>query len=330
MLDALITALRSSRGLAHKRDIGAAVRALDIGAHSPVRVGDDCAAIADGDGHLLFAIEGFIQEFVEFDPWFAGWCGVMVNLSDIYAMGGRPLAVVDAIWSRGEERMRAVLEGMAAAARAYRVPVVGGHSNAAGNGEQLAVAVLGRASSRLLTSFDARPGDALLLAVDLRGAYREPYPHWNCATHAPPQRLRDDLEILPGLAESGLCAAAKDVSQAGILGTAMMLLETSGVGAAIDIDTIPMPPGCDPQRWLLSSFPSYGFVLAVPPAQVPRVRARFHGRDLACAVIGACDDSRQLQLRAGGQPRLAWDFRSQAVTGCAWAAGSNLVESVHA
>ena len=323
MLDELVSALRASRGLAHKHDIGAAVRALGIGAHSTVRVGDDCAAIPDGDGYLLFAIEGFIQEFVESDPWFAGWCGVMVNLSDIYAMGGRPLAVVDAVWSRGEARMAAMLEGIAAAAKTYGVPVVGGHSNARGSGEQLAVSVLGRASN-LLSGFEAQPGNTLLAAIDLRGAYREPFPHWNCTEGAPPQRLRNDLEILPRLAEDGLCSAAKDISQAGIIGTAMMLLETSGIGAEIDVDAIPRPAGSEPLRWLLSAFPSFGFVLAVPPQRERQVIERFRTRDIACAAIGRCDNSRELRLRAGGETRAAWDFRRQAVTGCGAAIDSGI------
>ena len=48
---------------------------------------DDCAAIADGEGHLLLAIEGFVDDFVEKMPWFAGWCGVMVNASSRFADG---------------------------------------------------------------------------------------------------------------------------------------------------------------------------------------------------------------------------------------------------
>ena len=32
--------------------------------------------------------EGMLPQFVETDPWFAGWSAVMVNVSDIYAMGG--------------------------------------------------------------------------------------------------------------------------------------------------------------------------------------------------------------------------------------------------
>eukprot|EP00456_Euglypha_rotunda_P046976 TRINITY_DN37441_c0_g1_i2.p2 TRINITY_DN37441_c0_g1~~TRINITY_DN37441_c0_g1_i2.p2 ORF type:complete len:116 (-),score=28.25 TRINITY_DN37441_c0_g1_i2:10-357(-) len=88
----LIDALHDSKGIAHKRDIEPVVNALALGAQSTIKVGDDCAAIPNphGGGYTLFAIEGFLPGFVERDPWFAGWCGIMVNLSDIYAMGGRP------------------------------------------------------------------------------------------------------------------------------------------------------------------------------------------------------------------------------------------------
>lgn len=320
MLDALVEALRGSRGLLHKGDIATAVQALGIvGADRAVVCGDDCAAIperdAEGEVWTLFAIEGFINAFVEADPWFAGWCGVMVNVSDVYAMGGRPLAVVDAVWSRGVARLRPLMEGMAAAAKAYGVPVVGGHSNARNDREQLAVAILGRAR-RLLTSFDARPGDVLVAVFDLRGTYRRPYPHWNAATAADPARLRADLELLPQVAESGWSRAAKDVSQAGLIGTVMMMLECSGVGAYVDINTVPRPTEVDATRWLVSTFPSYGFVLAVPALHVPAVLQHFRARDLACATIGRCDDSRCLRLRDGRDERVAWDFREQVLTGC--------------
>ena len=320
MLDTLVETLRNSRGLAHKRDIASAVQALGItGINDAIAVGDDCAAIrdhgAEGDGYTLFAIEGFINAFVEADPWFAGWCGVMVNVSDVYAMGGRPVAVVDAVWSRGEATLRPLMQGMASASQAYSVPVVGGHSNARNDREQLAVAILGRAR-KLLTSFDARPGDVLVAAIDLRGSYREPFPHWNAATAADPARLRADLELLPQIAEAGLSRAGKDISQAGVIGTTMMLLECSGVGAHLDVNAVPRPRGVDLLRWLVSTFPSFGFVLAVPEPNVAAVLQRFRARDIDCATIGRCDDSRRLRLRDGRDERLAWDFREQTLIGC--------------
>jgi selenophosphate synthetase-related protein len=74
MLTALAQTLRASRGLAAKADIGLATARLGLSGQSAAPVGDDCAAIPDGDGYLLFAIEGFMNEFVAGDPWFAGWC----------------------------------------------------------------------------------------------------------------------------------------------------------------------------------------------------------------------------------------------------------------
>ena len=318
----LCNALRESRGFAHKRDISDVVSTL--ARHLPggegelvntVANGDDCAAIPDGHGgHLLLAIEGLVEDFIEAMPRFAGYCGVMVNVSDIAAMGGRPMAVVDALWSRGMAPGGELLAGMAEAAQKYGVPIVGGHSNNRSERGQLAVAILGRAS-HLLTSFDARPGDQLVMAVDLRGAYEEPYPFWNASTTAPGERLRGDLELLPQLAESGLCRAGKDISMAGAIGTALMLLEASQVGAEIDLDALPRPASVQTDahllRWL-SAFPSFGFVLSVGRASTGEVVSRFHARGLACAVIGEVHASPQLSLRRGGERRLLWDVAEQA------------------
>jgi AIR synthase-related protein len=233
----------------------------------------------------------------------------MVNVSDIYAMGGRPMAVVDAIWSAGAGASQAILEGMAEASSRYGVPVVGGHTNHRSARSQLAVAILGRAR-RLLTSFDARPGQRLLMAVDLRGAYQEPHPYWNASTTAPSERLRADLDLLPCLAEDGLCGAAKDISMAGAIGTALMLLECSGVGALINLDAIPRPAEVDALRWL-QSFPSYGFVLSVDLQHAEAVLGRFHARGIACADVGTVSAAPQVWLESEGERALLWDVARQ-------------------
>jgi AIR synthase-related protein len=329
-LTELVQALRASRGFQHKRDISAVTtvlaRALPRGLRDAtlaeadgILLGDDCAAIPDGDGHLLFAIEGLVEDFVAHSPWFAGYSAVMVNLSDIAAMGGRALAVVDAIWSAGPEQAEPILQGMAAASAAYGVPIVGGHSNQHAPCGQLAVAVLGRAQA-LLSSFHARPGQRLMMAVDLRGQWEGSAPFWNASTRAPSQRLRTDLALLPDIAEAGLCAAAKDISMAGVLGTAMMLAECSQVGARIDVSLLPHPEGHGPNdapsdwlRWL-QAFPSFGYLLAVEPEHVAEVQARFKARGIACAGIGDIVAERKVWLTQGAsrpgeaEQAMLWDF----------------------
>ena len=304
--DELVRSLRSHAGLAAKADIGEVVARLGLSG-APIAVGDDCAAIPDREGHLLFAIEGFISEFVAADPWFAGWCGVMVNVSDIAAMGGRPIAVVDAIWSNGAGGACGVLEGMKAASDAYGVPIVGGHTNLRSQVSQLAVAVLGRAGASLLTSFDAKPGEKLVAAIDHRGRYRETFSNWQTALEAPASRLRADLELLPRIAERELSRAAKDISQAGLAGTAIMLAESSGVAIDLDLDAIKPPPAVSLSRWL-RSFPSFGFLLSVEQGCCREVLSMFDARDIHAAIVGEIREGCEVTVNAGGRRAVLRDF----------------------
>lgn len=312
-LTEIVKTLRSSRYFQHKHDISDVLSFMNgispVNKQQAILIGDDCAAIPDSDGYLLLAIEGLIGEFVREMPEFAGYSGVMVNISDIYAMGGRPIAVVNALWSEGAINAKEIVEGMAKASKTYGVPIVGGHSNVRSKQGQLAVAILGKAK-KLLSSFTARPGDRLLMAIDLRGKFEGAYPYWNASTKASPERLRGDLEILPNLAEQNLCDTAKDISMAGVIGTAMMLLECSKVGAEINLDELPIPQDVPILRWL-SAFPSFGFLLSVRPENSAAVIERFKDRFIACKEIGVINDSNLVHLEHQGKSELLWNFNTE-------------------
>lgn len=310
--------LRARAELDYKRDIQVVAKAFGRVTRSEwfpdagtILNGDDAAALPSAGGYTLFAAEGMRREFVAADPWFSGFCSVMVNVNDIAAMGGRPWAVVDVLFlGEGAER---VLEGMLAASEALGVPVVGGHTTRVSGPTELAVAVLGRAE-RLIESAAARPGQVLLSAVDLRGTFRGGGGNFNAATTASAQKLRAQLAILPELAEAGLVGAGKDVSMAGLCGTLVMLLEASGTGAVLDLARVPAPAGVDPLRWL-TAFPSFGFLLAVEPGAVSAVCARFEAVGVACAPVGRLDASRRLELVHGEERELYWDLTHEPLTG---------------
>jgi uncharacterized protein len=322
MLAALAAQLKQSLSLQQKQDIQTAAQACSRlystwltpeQSNSHIQLGDDCAAIPDADSYLLLAAEGMLPQFLETDPWFAGWSAVMVNVSDIYAMGGRPLAVVDTLWSQSHYNTEALWAGMTSAAQAYQVPIVGGHTNSHSPYNALSVAILGRAQ-RLMTSFNAQPGDQLLLASDFRGQPHPNYPFWNAATTAVPAQLRQNLAILPHLAELGLCDAGKDVSNGGIIGTALMLLETSGCGAVLDLDAVPCPAPLTLDRWLVN-FPSYGFLLSVRPQHVAAVQTCFQQQDLICETIGTIQTEPTLILQSQQESVLFWNLAEQPLTG---------------
>lgn len=318
-LAALAEELRGRAELGMKRDIqlparafGGAVKSAWFPTREPILNGDDTAALPDGDGYTLLAAEGMRPELLAADPWFAGFCSIMVNLSDIAAMGGRPWAVVDALFMGSGENER-VLEGMRAASDLFGVPVVGGHTARVDGPSSLAVAVLGRAK-RLISSHAARPGQTVLVAVDLRGSFRGSGGAFNAATTATSQQLRSALAVLPELAEVELVGAGKDISMAGVCGSLAMLLETSGVGALLDLERIPSPPDVDPLRWLMA-FPSYGYVLSVDERDVSRVCSRFDAVGVTCGAVGTITAERQLVLKYWQERALYLDLAAQPLTG---------------
>lgn len=275
--------------------------------------GDDAAVIPDGHGYLLFAAEGMIPEFVQKDPWFAGFCSVMVNVNDIAAMGGIPFAVTDVLLSADGPEQGELLRGMRDASRAYGVPVVGGHTGRTSGETFLAVSIVGRAQA-LLSSFGARAGYALVAAVDLRGAYRGGYAHFDAATSAPPEQLRRNVSLLSELAEAGLAIAAKDISQAGLAGTLAMLCETSNVGATLQLAQVPIPDGIELDRWLVT-FPSYGFLLACRPDKVDALTDTFRRQGISAAEVGHFVAEPRVYLVEGRSKEVFWDLGREMLTG---------------
>lgn len=336
MLTELIANLQQSLNILQKQDIQTAAKALQwpkadrrpsqtfqrfASNQSAILNGDDCAAIPDGDRYLLLAAEGMSPSFVERDPWFAGWCAVTVNISDVAAMGGWPIAVVDALWSPSLTAHQDIWDGMNAAAAAFGVPIVGGHTNCHSPYLALAAAILGQAD-HLITSFDAQPGDVLLVVMDLRGEFYRDYPFWNAATQADPNRLRDDLKLLPALAQAELCRAGKDISMGGIAGTLLMLAETSGVGAVLKVDAIAKPDSATWEKWL-TCFPSFGYLLSVAPENVAAVTALFEARDISCVQAGTVTAGSKIELEwgcdgqrpVGDHRKPLWNLQTHPLTG---------------
>lgn len=312
MLADLISELQENLRILDKREIQVASQYFRD--QTSILLGDDCAAIPDGDGYLLLAAEGISPTLVAQNPWFAGWCSVLVNVSDIYAMGGRPLAVVDTLWSQSEKNAQSLWEGMIAASNALNVPIVGGHTNCHSPYEALSVAILGRAKT-LISSFEAKPDDILLFVSDLQGTPHPQFPYcWDAATQADPNLLQQKLNLLPALAENRLCDAGKDISMGGILGTALMLLETSGCGAILDLDAIPCPPALTLKQWLFS-FPSYGFLLSLRPQQASEVQSYLQIEGLTSSVIGNVTANPVLTLKSGTESCIFWDLAQSPLTG---------------
>jgi uncharacterized protein len=312
-LPQLLDALRESAGVRAKLDVQRISRALGAQAGAILN-GDDAAAVPDNAGYTLFAAEGMQPGFVAQEPWFAGFCAVMTNVSDIAAMGGRAQAIVDVLFAGSNDAVTdAVLAGLAAGSDFFGVPLVGGHTGRCAGETYLAAAIVGRAR-KLISSFAARPGDALIACFDLRGRFRGESLNFDAVSGSEPAQARAQLALLPELAEAGLVHAGKDVSMAGLVGTLLMLLETSGCGALLDLAHVPAPADAEPLRWL-RAFPSFGYLLVSPAADSGEVLARAHALGLSADVVGEIRAGNSLEIRYGDQRCEYWDLARQPVLG---------------
>ena len=318
-LSALVQHLRAYPGLTRKEPIAEVFRELVLeGTPGPQlpNYGDDAAVIPHGQGYLLLATDGIMTGLLINEPYAAGKASVMVVVNDIYSMGGRPLAMVNVLASGNHEQRGQVVAGIKKGCAKMGVPMVGGHlhPDAPAKHPSLSVAILGEAKA-LLRSHLAKAGQDLVMVADLRGQPGcKSVKSWDANSHKTAEELRERLEVMPLIAEAGLAQAAKDISNGGTIGTAAIMMENSGVGADIDLGALPKPEGLSLEDWLFS-FQSYGFVLAMDPANTLEVCAMFHARGLAAAAVGQVRSERAVTLHSGGRSETLFDLSREMITG---------------
>jgi selenophosphate synthetase-related protein len=276
--------------------------------------GDDGAVL---DGGVVACGEALFPPFVRADPHGAGFAAVLTNVNDLAAMGAEPLGIVDTVVGT-EAVARDALAGMREAAALFDVPIVGGHLTIH-DGEP-AISAFGIGSTPAALSVTrAEPGQSLVVAAALDGAMRPDFPFFP-AYERRRNRCAGDVRLLPALAADGAAVAAKDISMAGLVGSLAMLLEPTGLGVTVDVQAVPAPPGVPLTAWF-NCFPSFGFLLCVPPGREGGCVAAFAGRGLAAAVVGTLDDGGELALRRNGERVPVLRPAESAVTGLRGRAG---------
>jgi selenophosphate synthetase-related protein len=318
-LDQIIEKVRSYEGLLRKQPIEDVFDKLVLHGQAGPQLpnfGDDAAVIPWKEGFLLLAADGIMTKLLVNEPYAAGKASVMVTVNDIYSMGGRPLAMVNVLASGNEDHRAKVVEGIKKGCEKLNVPMVGGHlhPDAPGSFPSLAVAILGYAN-KLLRSHLAKAGDDIILAVDLKGDKGcRSVVSWDANSGKTPEELFHRLEALPIIAERELAQAAKDVSNAGILGTVSIMMENSGKGALIELASIPNPAEIELPDWLVC-FQSFGFVLSVPPKNSAAVIALFKEREITAAIIGKVTEEPKIVLKNGSESKILFDFKKDKITG---------------
>lgn len=211
---------------------------------------DDAAVYRLDDDRALVATVDFFTPIVD-DPYDFGRIAAANALSDVYAMGGRPLFALNLVgFPRdllGEGLLEEIVRGGGELAREAGIVVVGGHS--VDDAEpKFGMAVIGTVHpDRIVRNSTARAGDVLILTkpigtgVIATAIKRESAPRASVEAAVACMTTLND-----GASRAMLAArahAATDVTGFGLLGHLRSMARASGVAARISAGAVPLLPG---------------------------------------------------------------------------------------
>jgi selenide, water dikinase len=209
--------------------------------------GDD-AGVYSFHEHALVATADFITPVCD-DPRRFGRVAAANSLSDVYAMGGRPLFALNLccfpdLDAEDAPALQGILEGAAATLAEARTALLGGHS-VKDPELKYGLAVIGEADrNRLLTNAKARPGDRLVLTKPLGtgvliNAYKKDRIDEAALEPALKEMERLNAEACRMALLHGVHAAT-DITGFGLTGHALGMAKASGVGMRIVFGNLPV------------------------------------------------------------------------------------------
>lgn len=260
--------------------VGALTRRFGPAAPGETWIGDDAAVVRPPEDRLLLCIDPMVQG-VHFTAPTAdvGWTAVARNVSDIAAMGGRPLHALVSLVLPPAASVESLLDGLEQATELC--PIVGGDTSS-GAILVVTVAVTGTVDGPPVLRTGARPGDRVFVTGPLGGRPSRPRPRVAEGTAA---RL-------------GGATAMIDVSD-GLATDARRL----GIGMALD--AVPLAEGA---TWDDALFAGEDYELVFTAPDPDRLLAAFEGLEPPID-LGICTDDGIVRLGEDEMPEGGWEHQ---------------------
>lgn len=281
-------------------------------------IGDDCAVLPIGNNEALLFTSDMLNEGIHFLPERVsahdiGYKAVMVNISDIAAMGATPVATLLSIAlpkRYGEEWAKGFIEGYRKASAEFGVTLVGGDTTASASDIIISVTAIGRAPMQNIKRRNgAKVGDTILVggvlggsAAGLRDILRGECDTANALTHRLPQAQVREGELL---GSESKVHAMMDISD-GIASDLRHILKASGVGAIVDLERMPT---CSTIEDALCGGEEYKLLLTVASDAEKEIIERCYTATgtLLCA-IGTITEGNDIEWRRNGE-RIDVEYR---------------------
>ena len=283
--------------------------------------GDDAAVWQIDDRQCVIATTDFFMPMVD-DPRDFGRIAAANALSDIYAMGGRPIMALAILgMPLGKlpvETVRAILQGGASICAEAGIPVVGGHSIDAPE-PIYGLAVIGLCSpGDIRRNSGARAGDALILTKGIGvGIYAAAFKKRALPDGAYAEMIASTTllnRIGPTLGQDEAVHGVTDVTGFGLLGHGLEMARGGGVRLEVDYQRIPFltqaealaeagyATGASGRNWA-----SYGDGVVLPPDLPAWRQALLTDPQTSGGLLVACAPERApslcAEIVAAGYPR---------------------------
>ena len=262
-------------------------------------IGDDCASFRPREGYESLVtcdsmVEGrhFLPRYIT--PLELGRRAMVMNISDIGAMGGSPLYALVSLGLRGDTPVKEIEEiyrGFLLELNPLGASIIGGNLTQSGNGIFIDITligdveqgkILGRSTAGvddaiLVTGFPGQSAAGLQLLLNADGSNDLQNHPLVRAYNAPSHRALEGRAI----ARSGSATAMIDISD-GLLGDLGHICEESGVGAELYRERLPLsdalkgeggPMGIDPVEWVLKESDDYELIVTCRPDRVDMIRS---------------------------------------------------------
>jgi len=219
-------------------------------------IGDDAAVVEPPTGPLLLAADAVVAGVHtprDLPLEELGWKAVVVNVSDIAAMGGRPLHLLVTVAAPPGTDLDRIFDGVAEASQAYLCPVVGGDLTTSDT-LVVTVAVTGTVDGTPVTRAGAAEGEAIYVTGPLGAAAASGW------TRRPLARVVEGVD-----ARGAGATAMIDVSD-GLVADLGHIADESGVGFILD--EVPVAPGATLEQ-ALAGGEDYELVFTAPVARLP-------------------------------------------------------------
>jgi thiamine-monophosphate kinase len=260
---------------------------------------------------MLF--EGVHFDLAYTPPELLGRKSLAVNLSDIAAMGGKPLWFLLSLGLPSTLPLEFVdrfVAGLLAIADEHHVTLIGGDTCSSRAGLVISITLIGeQGADRITYRNSAKPGDLICVTgtigdsalglAQLRAGITEGHP---VARHLDPTPR---CATGKALAESGIPSAMIDISD-GLLADLDHILKLSGAGAKVETDRIPLSTdfkdtagkfAADPVQLAMTGGEDYELLLTLPPQRYDDAHRLAKETGVPLTVIGKVTAGTGLSVR---------------------------------